>query len=187
MHSAIAAAELDEECEWGGDDEPGCLEARVVEAGEGEQGEQCCKPHQLMAELGVACELIGDREQRVVQQLGETRDPETGSKGCVGGKCLLGLEREFGLCDRQRGFEPELASGGSCSMATITHGGKEIRVGCKCGRQSLQALQFKFQLVQFGGMLPMQLSGLVPANESGGELNCGEDGSGRDEDEPESQ
>lgn len=187
VYSAIAAAELEEEGEGSGGDEPCCLEARVVEAGEGEQGEQCCEPHQPMAELGVAGELISDREQRVVQQLGETRDPETGHKGSIGGACLLGLERGFRLCDRQGDFQPELISGGGGCMATIANGGKELGVGSERGSQSFQTLQFKFQLVQFGCVLLLELRGMVPADESWGELNCGEDGRGCQEDKPEGQ
>jgi len=48
-------------------------------------------------------------------------------------------------------------------------------------------LQFKFQLVQFGCMLLVELAGLVPADESWGELNSGEYGGGSYEDHPEGQ
>jgi hypothetical protein len=66
-------------------------------------------------------------------------------------------------------------------------GGEEFGVVSECGGETFEVLQFIFELLQFAGVLLMNLAGGVPADEPGGQLNGSEDHCGAGKSDPERQ
>ncbi len=169
VDSAIAVPEVSGDGAGEGDDSEAGVQAGVVEAGEGEDGDGGCEPEQLLAKFVTGAQLMSGGEQGVLQQFVERGDAKSGRENWMTSGCRRvvfgGVVGDFRAV--QCLIEIQLSSGGCSGVATGAYGGCEAGVGSECCGESFESLEFFFQQLQLFSVLFVKASGVLPAGESG--------------------